>query len=740
MLKHRLFSVLVSTLAFVVLAGVIAQGLAVFESKILDVHDATLRLGRDSVEATIRDAALESEALVYQFAENVDLAEDFSQFGQVVQKGQGAWNKGKLDEARSRVDDHILNFRNEYNTVSGISLMNRHGMIQVAQSDFFSITQKVNLEELDFVANALKGETGFALVSAERMLRFVGAAPLWDEDSDDPVGVALVEHVVTHLPVLPEGMTIAVVGTAKTQIGTIPPGVKLPAGSASRLPVRIGAGNVDSILVGPLNRIPIEPLFVNRDAIGVMAVSFGLPGQTGLTGWVFSDSSLIFAQLGGAQLTLIALALLIWLLHLVLTIFGGSDLSSRVDEVSDFASRTLQGAAVTQRLDPDTMPQELQRLAALVVRLADRPTSEVSESSADRAPDFASVLTSGDNSDAPDFASLELEGLLDNRTIPLDNLAFAPMEVQGQSARAPAPLAKVTGAMQAAVPASATLPDGSITRPFNETEEANTLPPKPQGAGVEIPNSGPVFDGAASSPAYDTISGFLAQVPEVPSAGSSADPFVADPDDWSDVTLEPLPDFEPEEEPTIVDTPDEPIQPAITHLGGSDSGATSVMRVSPELMAQMRSRDPEVRDGPVDQTMQMPVLPSGLPATPAGIPATAPTSAVATESSPSSELVVQSLDAIITGSKTNPQLVPPPSLGTAQVQGLSPEERVKAVFEAFVSMREKCGEQGDISFNKFRARLEKSSKMVLEKHKCKDVSFRVYEKNGRAALKATPIH
>ena len=58
MLKHRLFSVLVSSLAFLVLGGVIAQGLAVFETRITDAHDASLRLARDSIEASIEDSAV----------------------------------------------------------------------------------------------------------------------------------------------------------------------------------------------------------------------------------------------------------------------------------------------------------------------------------------------------------------------------------------------------------------------------------------------------------------------------------------------------------------------------------------------------------------------------------------------------------------------------------------------------------------------------------------------------------
>jgi hypothetical protein len=203
---------------------------------------------------------------------------------------------------------------------------------------------------------------------------------------------------------------------------------------------------------------------------------------------------------------------------------------------------------------------------------------------------------------------------------------------------------------------------------------------------------------------------------------SNADPFLSSSDDWSDVTLEPLPDFENLEEPTIADQQDAIVDEQIQHLTASkNGGATSVMRVSPELMEKMRARDPEVANEPVDQTMQMQALKA--------------------EPSPSSsDLKVQSLSAVMTGTTTKPVTVPPPSMQDGTVKPLSDEERSRIVFDDFVAMRKKCGEDENVSFNKFKGRLDKSRNMVIEKHQCKDVSFRVYEKNGRAALKATPIH
>lgn len=726
MLKHRLFSMVVSTLAFLLFAGVIAQGLAVFETRITDTHDASLRLARDSIEVSIEDSAREAEGLANHFSDDVDMAEAFVEFGRVTQKGQGARNKAKLDEARSQIDEFIISFRNEYSTVSGVSLMNLDGMIQVAQSNFYSITQRIHFEENPFIKEAMKGEASFALVSAEGVLRFVGAAPVWDADSDDPVAIALVEHVITKIPVLHEGMVVAVVEGKKTRIGKIPLGVKLPTTSNSRLPVRVGVGDARSVLVGPVNKVPIDPLFVNRDAIGVMAVSFVLPGQSGLTGWVFSDSSLIFGQLGGAQITLIGIAAILWILHIVMFLFGGGELKNGIEELCDFVARSLQGAALNNRPDPEGMPNELNRLTVLITRLSERPSSSVQETSADRAPDFTSLLIGGDNPAAPDFSSLELEGLLDNRTVQLDNLAFAPMEVQGQAQRAAIPMINVVGATPSRAQVVAEVPDGSVTRPFMgldaETVVAPKPPPPPPAAAGEVP--GPLaLDGLSSSPAYDTISGFLAQVPEMPVATpSNDDPFLSSSDDWSDVTLEPLPDFENLEEPTIADQQDAIIDEQIQHLTASkNGGATSVMRVSPELMEKMRARDPELANEPVDQTMQMQALKA--------------------EPFPSSsDLKVQSLSAVMTGTTTKPVTVPPPSIQDGTVKPLSDEERSRIVFDDFVAMRKKCGEDENVSFNKFKGRLDKSRNMVIEKHQCKDVSFRVYEKNGRAALKATPIH
>ena len=55
-------------------------------------------------------------------------------------------------------------------------------------------------------------------------------------------------------------------------------------------------------------------------------------------------------------------------------------------------------------------------------------------------------------------------------------------------------------------------------------------------------------------------------------------------------------------------------------------------------------------------------------------------------------------------------------------------------------VREECGEgpQG-VAFDRFRQKLLKNREQLLEKYRCRSVKFQVYVKEGKAALKATPV-
>jgi hypothetical protein len=64
----------------------------------------------------------------------------------------------------------------------------------------------------------------------------------------------------------------------------------------------------------------------------------------------------------------------------------------------------------------------------------------------------------------------------------------------------------------------------------------------------------------------------------------------------------------------------------------------------------------------------------------------------------------------------------------------------RATFDEFVEMRKRCGEPTNgLSFEKFQVQLRRNKETLVKQYGCKRVKFTVYEKDGKAALKATPI-
>jgi hypothetical protein len=104
---------------------------------------------------------------------------------------------------------------------------------------------------------------------------------------------------------------------------------------------------------------------------------------------------------------------------------------------------------------------------------------------------------------------------------------------------------------------------------------------------------------------------------------------------------------------------------------------------------------------------------------------------------------VADVPADLLASTRPPPPAPPPRPPAVKARSSQPppdEIHFQDVFHEFLAMRERCGEPGDgLTFEKFAGKLRKNRDQLVKKYGCRTVRFQVYVKEGRAALKATPV-
>jgi len=94
-------------------------------------------------------------------------------------------------------------------------------------------------------------------------------------------------------------------------------------------------------------------------------------------------------------------------------------------------------------------------------------------------------------------------------------------------------------------------------------------------------------------------------------------------------------------------------------------------------------------------------------------------------------------------SGSKPVFVPPPAPhpGTNAASDEADEmAEWRLAFEQFLQTKKECGEPtGGLTFEKFQVTLRKNQQQLVSKTNCARVKFTVYVKDGRAALKASPV-
>jgi hypothetical protein len=79
----------------------------------------------------------------------------------------------------------------------------------------------------------------------------------------------------------------------------------------------------------------------------------------------------------------------------------------------------------------------------------------------------------------------------------------------------------------------------------------------------------------------------------------------------------------------------------------------------------------------------------------------------------------------------------------ATQDALSPIDELtewRGVYEEFLSVKKQCGEStSTLTFEKFKGTLQRNKDALVARHSCSRVRFTVYVKDGKAALKASPV-
>jgi hypothetical protein len=72
--------------------------------------------------------------------------------------------------------------------------------------------------------------------------------------------------------------------------------------------------------------------------------------------------------------------------------------------------------------------------------------------------------------------------------------------------------------------------------------------------------------------------------------------------------------------------------------------------------------------------------------------------------------------------------------------GEEEEAHFRHIFDDFIAKKRDCGEStAGLTRDKFLQKLRDNKASLVAKHNCRTVRFSVYVKDGKAALKATPI-
>ena len=95
--------------------------------------------------------------------------------------------------------------------------------------------------------------------------------------------------------------------------------------------------------------------------------------------------------------------------------------------------------------------------------------------------------------------------------------------------------------------------------------------------------------------------------------------------------------------------------------------------------------------------------------------------------------VASPTEALLRAAREVSQVAPTPAEDPVEIE-------FRQVYRDFIETKQACGESTEgITFDKFSGKLRSNRQQLISRYSCKTVKFQVYVKDGKAALKATPV-
>jgi hypothetical protein len=668
--RSSLISIVVATL----IAGITSvYGLALFESWILESTERTLKLAGQRLVHKVDNVRAEVETTAAKFARSSKLNASFMTLDDLLyDQRERPWTSKKL---QPKVDTQRDLLTKQVELALGktpdlrLAYVDLDSRVLLNRGTDLAVNKVYDPKKVKGLPKGLQGKSDFSWLREGPRLIARNVMPFNDRYGQ-LAGILVVEKALSLDNSLLSGFDYVVVD-GDIMVAGVKPGLFRPDPKPTpNLMSVIAPGNADAYILG-LGRMPLQPLLVDLDKVGVVGVEVSLPDlDSNFRAWVYDDVSVAFAQLGGAQYTFLILLLFVAGLSIAAIVNNdNADPSLGLTDLHDFAQE-LETSEDALKLPGSLRGQvKLREIAETLLKFREASVASgrsLAAEQGENSPSYVAAFPNPKDREKVDFAALDVDGFLGATRISADSLAFTPLEGVASQGAAHSP--------------SASAPrTGMVTTPLQ-----------------------------ASPQSFDTITGFVADIDRAQLASGATTPSGIDSGGWDLL-----------EGPELSEDKSASASNQFAISESPDHSSTSIMEVDPSLMKDLQAKDPELAAAP-------PPMPS--------------------DAEPAPTMVFSSIDEMI-GSASSQNLQAPPVTAPPIVvsSGVTTSERLNSLeadyrrtYDDFVALRAQCGENGSVRWEKFRQRLEESRRKVIEKHRCRDVSFQVYVKNGKAALKASP--